>query len=76
MSISEQIQDDVLKAVREALAGDSKIGYPTVSSLARFSEHDAEDIETALRTLQDVGDVRLDRIPNGPLCVTWVRPPS
>ena len=63
----EQVRDDVLAAVQQALA-DGGAG-PTIAQLARVIPHEPEDIETALQILADVGDVELGRDGRGVLRV-------
>ena len=70
---AEQVRDDVLRVVRQAFAGGGEVEQPTVTTLARSSAYDPEEIEDALLTLQDVGDVRLGRSGGGVLRVVWVR---
>ena len=69
---AEQVRDDVLEAARAALL-DGEPG-PTVTTLARPLPHEAEDIEQALRTLADVGDIQLGCGGNGVLRVVGIRP--
>ena len=71
---AEQVRDDVLEAVRASLADGKTVAYPTVTTLARHLPHEPEDIETALRTLADVGDIALSCGGNAALRVTWVQP--
>ena len=71
---AEQVRDDVLAAVRAEFADGKPVAYPTITTLARSLPHEPEDIETALRTLADVGDIALSCGGNAVLRVTWVQP--